>query len=116
MKTRFSAAATLVGLLALFCVSRTIRAAEARKAGGDAAAQRAQCDAKCRQDYQGNSAAIDACIRNCGATGPAGAESRSTSVKSSKSNSSDRAVHAGVKDPTPAESTSVKSSKSNSSE
>src|SRR5258708_38903571 len=73
MKTRFSAAATLVALLALFSAPRPGRAAaEAKAKGTDAAAQRAQCDAKCRQDYQGNSSAIDACIRNCGAAGPAG--------------------------------------------
>lgn len=40
----------------------------------------------------------------------------SEAVKSGKSNSSDRAIHGGVKDPTPAESTKVKSGKSNSSE
>lgn len=28
--------------------------------------QRAACEAKCRQDYQGNSAAIEACYRGCG--------------------------------------------------
>ena len=41
---------------------------------------------------------------------------RTPTVKSSKSNSSDRAVAPGVKDPTPAEATSVKSGKSNSSD
>jgi hypothetical protein len=41
---------------------------------------------------------------------------RTPTVKPIKSNSSDRAVSNGVKDPTPAEATTVKSSKSNSSE
>ena len=61
--------------------------------------QRAACDAGCRENYQNNSAAMQACLRDCGAVGPAspaGAMSLSheaahtvqqaTTVKGSKSN------------------------------
>ena len=33
--------------------------------------QRAACDAGCRENYQNNSAALQACLRDCGAVGPA---------------------------------------------
>ena len=60
-------------------------AAAAETTGASSSAARASCDAKCRQDNQGNQAAMDACLRGCGAGGSA----RSTTVKSSKSNSSE---------------------------
>ena len=119
MRRQFGAAAAVVCLFSFMFASRPVRAAEEKaKAGTDAAAQKAKCDAKCRQDYQGNAADIDACIRNCGAAGPAAkfhgnTLNQSTTVKSSKSNTSERAVHAGVKDPTPAEARNLNSSKSN---
>ena len=33
--------------------------------------QRAACDARCREDYQNNASALQACLRDCGAVGPA---------------------------------------------
>jgi hypothetical protein len=85
--------------------------------------QRAACDAQCRENYQNNSAAMEACLRDCGAVGPAspaamapGHEATHTAqqaskVKGSKSNSSERLA---APPPEPVEGTTVKGSKSNS--
>lgn len=75
-------------------------AAETLNQPGD---QRATCDAACRENYQNNSAALQACLRDCGAVGPAspaGAMApaheaahtvqQASKVKGSKSNSSAR--------------------------
>jgi hypothetical protein len=113
MRKRLFVATALAGVLAFVSVSRPVRAAEAKKAGTDPAAQRAACDATCRQDYQGNTAAIDACIRNCGATGPASAGARSTSVKSSKSNSQDRLASPPTSPDQPVKASNLNLSKSN---
>lgn len=45
-------------------------------------ALREKCEAKCRQDYQNNAAAAQACIRGCGGPGAAG----SINLNSSRSN------------------------------
>ena len=69
----------------------------------EAGNQRAACDAGCRENYQNNSAAMQACLRDCGAIGPASPQGamapaheaahtvqQSAGVKGSKSNSSER--------------------------
>ena len=45
-------------------------AAQADEAPGSSE-QRAACDARCREDYQNNASALQACLRDCGAIGPA---------------------------------------------
>ncbi len=116
MKTRVSAAMALAGLLAFFSVSRMTHAAAA-KAAGEAPAQKVPCDAKCRQDHQGNASAIDACIRNCGSTGPTPAPVGSINLNSSRSNASRVAAPNGSTRPTPAPvgSINLNSSRSNAS-
>lgn len=79
--------------------------------------QRAACDARCRDEYQNNSAALQACLRDCGAVGPAspaGAKAvsheathtaqQATKVKGSKSNSSERQAAPDSGEEPPAES------------
>jgi hypothetical protein len=90
-------------------------ASEESRPAAESNTQRAACDAKCREDYQSNAGALQACLRACGAIGPASAgaiavspdgtlpQSEQSTVKSSKSNSSERAG-------------TVKGSKSNTSE
>ncbi len=73
--------------------------------------QRAACDARCRQDYQSNASALQACLRDCGAVGPA-APAKAINLNSSKSN-----IYRSTGSPgtgaQPAESANLNSSKSN---
>ena len=86
--------------------------------------QRGACDASCRENYQNNSAAMQACLRDCGAIGPASAQGamapaheaahtvqQSAGVKGSKSNSSER--QASPPPPVPVETSNLNFSKSN---
>ena len=85
--------------------------------------QRAACDARCREDYQTNASALQACLRDCGAVGPAAPSStpgtgdgtpvQATTVKSSKSNSAERQANLVTPPPVPAESSNLNLSKSN---
>lgn len=88
--------------------------------------QRAACDAQCRDNYQNNAVALEACLRDCGAVGPAspagamaiGHEAphtaqQATKVKGSKSNTSERLANPATPPPAPAESANLNLSKSN---
>ena len=88
--------------------------------------QRAACDARCRDEYQNNSAALQACLRDCGAVGPASpagakavsheatdAAQQATKVKGSKSNSSERQAAPVAPPPVPVETSNLNLSKSN---
>lgn len=88
--------------------------------------QRAACDAGCRENYQNNSAAMQACLRDCGAIGPASPQGamapaheaahtvqQSAGVKGSKSNSSERRASPATPPPVPAETSNLNPSKSN---
>ncbi len=92
----------------------------------EAGNQRAACDAGCRENYQNNSAALQACLRDCGAIGPAnpagamalGHEAthtvqQATTVKGSKSNSSERQASLPAPPPVPVETSNLNLSKSN---
>lgn len=88
---------------------------DSKKAAEETSQQRQQCDAACRENYQNNAPGLQACLRSCGAIGPAEPAAiavtpdatapamEATTVKSSKSNSQDR-------------TSTVKGSKSNTSE
>ena len=88
--------------------------------------QRAACDAGCRENYQNNSAAMQACLRDCGAIGPASPQGamapaheaahtvqQSAGVKGSKSNSSERQASPPPPPPVPVETSNLNFSKSN---
>lgn len=107
-------------VLALVALTARAQPTESESAG-QADAQRAACAAKCREDYQSNATALQACLRDCGAIGPATAEAISPGheashavqqaagaapVKASKGEAS-----GGTPDP---QATTVKSSKSHS--
>ncbi len=76
MRTRFARMFFFLPVL-LFLTGTTLAssietsAGEGKKAGDEARQQRAQCDAQCRGDYQSNACALEACLRDCGAVGPA---------------------------------------------
>jgi hypothetical protein len=116
-------------VLISFSLLMTLPAAmvAAEKAGepgtGD---QRAACDAQCRDNYQNNAVALEACLRDCGAVGPAspagamaiGHEAphtaqQATKVKGSKSNTSERLASPATPPPAPVESANLNLSKSN---
>ncbi len=82
--------------------------------------QRATCDAQCRENYQNNSAAMQACLRDCSAIGPAGPAGamapsheaahtvqQATTVKGSKNNSDNRLANPPAPPPVPAEATKL---------
>lgn len=51
--------------------------------------QRAACDARCREDYQNNASALQACLRDCGVVGPAAPSSvpaEGKTINTTKSN------------------------------
>ena len=92
----------------------------------EAGNQRAACDAGCRENYQNNSAAMQACLRDCGAIGPASPQGamapaheaahtvqQSAGVKGSKSNSSERQASPPPPPPVPVETSNLNFSKSN---
>jgi hypothetical protein len=101
--------------LAVLFLPGTLHAAKANEAVDTTCQQRAHCDAQCRENYQNSASALQACLRQCSSTGPATPEtiaanpngtipaSNATTVKSGKSNSSERTA-------------TVKGSKTNSSE
>lgn len=115
----------LISFSLLMTVPAAMVAAEkaSQPVAGD---QRAACDAQCRENYQNNSAAMQACLRNCGAVGPAnpagamaiGHEAphtaqQATKVKGSKSNTSERLASPATPSPDPVESANLNLSKSN---
>jgi hypothetical protein len=85
-------------------------AAQADEAPGSSE-QRATCDARCREEYQNNAPALQACLRDCGAMGPASPGSAIAPAHEAAHTAQQAGGGAG-----PAETTTVKSSKSNSSE
>lgn len=77
--------------------------------------QRAACDARCREDYQNNASALQACLRDCGAVGPAVPSStpaEASNLNSSRSNVN-RVADPATPPPVPAESANLNLSKSN---
>ncbi|HLF31986.1 MAG TPA: hypothetical protein VI566_13285 [Xanthomonadales bacterium] len=108
-------------------------AARADEAPGSSE-QRAACDARCREDYQNNASALQACLRNCGAIGPASpcgaiapvheathtaqqagagaGPAAAATINTTRSNTFRN--QAGTGDATPVQATTVKGSKSNS--
>jgi len=85
-------------------------AAEAvsQRGAGD---QRAACDAQCRENYQNNSAAMQACLRNCGAVGPA--SPAGAMAPAHEAAHTVQQAGAVTPPPTPAETSNLNLSKSN---
>ncbi len=77
MKTYWQLVLLTVTIAGGLFTPATIVAAESKPAA-DAGNQRAVCDAKCRSDHQGNAAALQACLRSCGAIEPATASGART--------------------------------------
>lgn len=115
----------LISFSLLMTLPAAMVAAEKVSQAG-AADQRAACDAQCRENYQNNAVALEACLRDCGAVGPAspvgamaiGHEAPHTAqqaakVKGSKSNTSERLASPATPPPAPAESANLNLSKSN---
>jgi len=127
----------LIGFSLLLVLPVAVVAAEKASQPG-AADQRAACDAQCRDNYQNNSVALQACLRDCGAVGPASPSGAKTmghelthttqqegagtaaskaaegaKVKGSKSNASERMASPAAPPPVPAETSNLNLSKSN---
>jgi len=88
--------------------------------------QRAACDAGCRDNYQNNAAALQACLRDCGAVGPASAGGamapaheaahtvqQTTKGKPSKEQSSFSPADQAAPPPVPSKTSNLNLSKSN---
>jgi hypothetical protein len=138
VKKHFAQKIGLLGCMALTTLPAWAEAVES-EASAEPDAQRAACDARCREDYQSNVAALQACLRDCGAVGPASpsgaiapgheaphtaqqagtatvppAAVETTTVKGSKSNSDNRQAAPPAPPPAaPVESANLNLSKSN---
>jgi hypothetical protein len=70
VKTHGAQDICLLNLMVFMALPPWAESAQSEPAGATNA-QRATCDAKCREDYQSNAAALQACLRGSGAIGPA---------------------------------------------
>ena len=103
-----------VGLVSIFLFMTLPTAGVAAEAVSQPGAgdQRAACDAGCRENYQNNAAAMQACLRDCGAVGPA--SPAGAMAPGHEATHTVQQAGAATPRPTPVEGTTVKGSKSNS--